>query len=429
MPAIIGIVYSNLLFSAGIAPKVSEGQNAVKAQSAVNAISERSCLHRLLLEQATLASAIGDIVFETYLRDGKAYIEATDPSFYFPIYGDAGRLNRKTVLLAWPEKRGPRGDQKEYLRVKLFMLGRLEHQAWRIESGRIGERIENLSAFEIAREIEAIPTSEIPVQHVPNLTFGGRWGIADIGMGVDGLIDELDNRLSQNSSILDKHAAPDMFGSEEYQDEYPSAGQVAVTKRGGRFWPMRDKESPVPGYLTWNGNLEPAKEQMNRVITLIALATGLPPSMFLPEILGSDQSAKRLRLEFFMAMDKCSRKRLYFDPALKSILLAAQELEAGAGGYTALPITDLGWRDGLPDDYNQAVLTETARVDAGLETRADAIMQLDRCDEAAARQKLAEIEKEQTARREDAVDRLRNMTPASVVALRASEKENNDAVA
>ena len=386
IPLIIAMIYSDLLFSSPISPTMKTKTQ----QQTVEDIIDRSDLHSLNLEQAMICSILGDCVYEVRLNEGQAFIGFIDPKQFIPIWNKNDRNKLDEGAVFWKTTVG----DDVFCTFKVFSrVGnsiKLERSIWSMKGEKLDGRLPWNPKIQEAPEVETIELDEIPLVLIPNIRLGGNFGFSDIGFGVDALIDELDNRLSQQSTILDRHADPAIIGPETLID--PETGKV---DRKSGFIPY-ETAGVKPEYMTWNGELLAAESFVNRLLTITAVATGIPPSILMEQIQGTELSAKRLRLEFFQAVNRAGRKRLNFDRGLKRLLTIAQKMETGSGGEVE-SIVDLNWKDGLPDDPMDSVTIQGKRVADGTQSRVGAIMELDECSESEAREKLDQITEDENA--------------------------------
>jgi len=396
IPLIVGTTYSDLLFSSPI----SLAMETETSQKQIEEILERSDLHSLNLEQAIVCSILGDCVYEVKLTDGQASIGYVDPKTFIPIWNANDRNKLDACAISW-KRIDPEDKENIFVVLKIFSLENehvtLDRQIWKMEGDKLGAKLDWEPETQGALETETIELDEIPVVMIPNVRLGGNFGISDIGFGIDALIDELDNRFSQLAIILDVHANPAIRGPVDLIDV-----ETGKVNRKEGYFPF-DTSGVKPEYMVWNGQLEIAESYIDRLVTMISVATGIPASLFMKQISGIELSAKRLRLEFFAAINKAGRKRLNFDRGFKRLFDLTQKMENGSNKSEAVTIN---WQDGLPDDELEAVTIQGSRIANGIQSRLGAIMVLDDLSEIEAQAKLDQISEDEKSTIEETVNAM-----------------------
>ncbi|UKL30003.1 portal protein [Bacillus phage PK2] len=262
-----------------------------------------------------------------------------------------------------------------------------EHKSFRIYA-EIGE----------PREVETGVPFPLVV-HVPNFATDDSWeGIDDL-TELRGLFSELNARLSQIAEILSKHADPAMIvpqgtlvEDENGQPQY----RVGVDKV---FEVMNGELEPK--YLTWNGQLEFAFREVEKILELILMKAEIPAvavGMGDAGTSGSSGLAIKWRLNSLLA--KINRKRQYYDKALKRIFTIAQLLELDRRTKVDFkPFTPhIKFKDGLPEDaMEQATIMQVRTGGKATISQKRAIMELENLTEEQAQQILDELEDEQLA--------------------------------
>jgi len=385
IPWIIGVMFSDILFSKELSPRV-EGQEEDDSETdpTIQKIMNESEFHALNLEQAVISSILGDAVYELYMEDEQVLIESVDPQMFFPVLTRESRRKVQDALIAYTFE----ADKREFLRTKHHLPGEIHNQVFELKNSRIVTEVNPKNLGFDFEEVEELPSGmedDLAVVHVPNIRIGGFWGHSDLSFGHMSLIDEIDNRFSGNANGLDKHGNPLLTGDRSMID--PKDGTIDISKG---FVPT--KEGGVdPHFLDFDSRMEDSFTQLDKVITMLCLGTGFPAELFLSKKLGNDeQSAKRLRLAFFPTLLRANRKKVYYNPGLKTVLNRAQKFS----GTKVKTVSDLGWQDGLPTDYAETVDSESKRLVAGWQSIIDSIMNADHTDRQTAVEKYERIKAE-----------------------------------
>jgi len=350
------------------------------AQGALGGIVARNQLHALNYESALSNSFRGDAIYK--VRWGKrtpqseepeAIIEEVPASIYFPELDEDDVRKVARVTLAWV-KRDPSDSRRAFLRLEEHEPGVIRHRLYRLGSGRPAEQVplSTLEAYADLPEEEQTGLDHIPVFHIPNCRHGSRfWGISDYE-GLDSLFEAANNRLTQIDVVLDKHVAPKIILPPGFIDD---DGKV-------RFDQMEavhlEPGAAPPSYLTWEGQLAAAYQQLDRLLELLFMLSETAPSAFGLDKYGVAESGRALRLRLLRTLAKINRKRLYYDQGLKSALLTAQILDVthGSGEYEPAEPA-IQWADGLPEDTFEMVQIESQRLAAGNTSIESSIRRLD----------------------------------------------------
>ena len=124
---------------------------------------------------------------------------------------------------------------------------------------------------------------------------------------VQWLVAELNKRLQKNSTLLDRHSSPHIQGPEAAAPVSDEEGGERQRPRfqydeEGMFLP-REGEDPEYAYLTWDAKEGLAKLQLDTILDLIHIVTGIPAQVFGLNVSGnsSDTSLER---QMFAALSK-----------------------------------------------------------------------------------------------------------------------------
>lgn len=398
-PGLLSRLAADLLAGepADVLPANAEDETAVER---LEAIVERNRFHILIWEAAVSGSMRGDAVFK--LRWGprtrppadepeappEALIEEIPASIYFPELNPDNVRDVLSVSLAWERKL----KQDRFLRVEEHEPGVIRHKLFRLQGATVGDAVPLTTFSEYAdlAEEEQTELEVIPVFHVPNLRMGTEhFGRSDY-QGVESLIQALNNRLTQVDEVLDRHVAPKITIPEGMVDAdgKVSIDSLQVIETGPDMAP--------PSYITWDPHLSAAKDQMDRVLELLFILTDTAPSLLGLDKYGIAESGRALRLRMIRTAAKITRKRMYFDPVLRDLLLAALTLTSKLGGQKfEVERPTLDWQDGIPTDIVEQSEVIERRRSAGNISTETSIRLLDGPE--AVDQELARIAEEEAA--------------------------------
>ena len=200
------------------------------------------------------------------------------------------------------------------------------------------------------------------VVHVPNFAVDSWEGIDDLSEHKS-VFDEINNRLSQIASILDKHADPAIAVPAGVL-EVDGSGRPIFSVNREKVFEIMGKDDVIPQYVTWNGQLQHAYSELDMLIENL-LATAEIPEVALGKSDSGTSGATGISIRMRMSplLAKINRKRQYFDKALKQVYLLGQQLTATAthdSGYKPV-VPVLLFSDGLPKDAAEEAQTMAIR--------------------------------------------------------------------
>lgn len=234
------------------------------------------------------------------------------------------------------------------------------------------------------------------VVHVPNYSTDDSWeGIDDL-TELRPLMSELNTRLSQISEILSKHADPLLVvpqGALVEDEDGKPIYKVGVDKV---FETVAGEQEPK--YITWNGQLEYAFREIERIIELILIQAEIPSIVVgLGDGGTSGSSGLAIKWRMNSLLAKINRKRQYYDKGLKRVFTIAQLLEQDRLGKLDYQLfaPHIKFKDGLPEDeMEKAQIMQIRTGSKATISQKRAIMELEGISEEQAELILAEIEDE-----------------------------------
>lgn len=398
---LVSKVCADMLFSEGIEISADDGD-----QEFIDALVRTNKLDIQFYESALSNSYLGDALFK--VRIGKRHpssateqptviIEDITPTVYFPTIDQFNvRQDPETKELAWTFTVG----KKTYLRKEIHTAGKIENKVYEMQANKIMQEV----GLEILGIKDLQPVVETKIEeslliHVPNWKTGRRyWGISDY-YDLDALFYAINNRLTKTDNILDKHSDPILAVPEGILDE---KGQVKKGSLGMVEVPAGVGNEGKPEYIVWNASLDNAFKEIEKLVEMFFMISETSP-----DILGMGQgqaeSGRALKLKLLRTIAKVSRKKLYYDHAIKEVLYTAQKL-AKAWGVEVDGVKlkkepvfpSIEWSDGLPIDISEQIDNETKALDAGITSKADAIMRTYGYDKETAEKMVKEITDERS---------------------------------
>ncbi|MCK1985176.1 MULTISPECIES: phage portal protein [Peribacillus] len=401
-------------------PVYSAGKDSnSKEQKAIERLVEENDLHITNYESALSNAYRGDSFYK--IRWGQKYggllNEDTDPYRVFIEAQKAGYVFPETLAgddtsiyayhIAVPKVVDGTGDQDWILNVESHYPGKITYSKYRMSPFR-NSSFENAVVewkiqSEIVNEQREIST-DVPfplLVHVPNYSTDEDWqGIDDISEN-EGLFAEIDNRLSRIAEILDKHSDPLLIVPSGTLGE-DAQGNPTFKTSEHKVVEIMDKSEVVPQYVTWNGQLDAAFKQLELLLEHLLIVSEIPPVALGKTDSGtSGASGFSVKWRLNPLLAKVSRKRQYYDKALKHVLLIAQLLEHAKSSQKPdyeVTVPKIKFKDGLPEDaYEQAQITQIRTGGKPVQSQLHAIMETHGYTEEQARIELARINEEEAS--------------------------------
>jgi hypothetical protein len=356
MAGLISKTCADILF--GETPRITATDP--EAQAAAVRLARETHLRVVGYEAALSASFRGDAVLKVHWTPDGARISEVPPTLYLPELDPDDLRTVRRATLAWLRPH----NGALYLRREIHEPGIVRHRVDEVDATdyRLRARVPLSVLYGDDAPDEEMETGlpAIPLLHVPNYRTGsGFWGYSDY-VGLEGLFQALNERLSQVSEVLRKHASPRLAVPQDY---IRPDGTVALDDL--EVIPFDPHTRPRPEYLTWDAHLTAAFGEVDKLIDLILLTSETAPAMFGLEKYGVAESGRALKYRLLRTLAKISRKRAYFGIAISQALYLAQLLEVQHGArYTPQP-PEIDWNDGLPNDDREAAEIEQILLRSG----------------------------------------------------------------
>lgn len=394
---LISKLSADLLF--GEQPRFIVGDENSSEQQVLDDLVSDNTLHTRSYEMALSCSWRGDCVYKVRWgkysdwREGEhAIIEPATVSGFFPHLNPDNIQEMTGATLAWEKE----VNGKRYLRKEIHEPGRIRNELWLLDGNRIREQV-SLNTIEEYADLPEEQETGYPgllVEHVPNWRLDDMfWGISDY-IDLESLIDELNNRVSRISRVLDKHENPKLIlppGIMQYDE---ATRRYYIEKEALDAIEVEPSEvGDLPKYLVWDAQLDAAFKQIDKLLEMLFLVSETSPDAFGMGKSGHAESGRALKFRLLRTLAKINRKKLYFDIALKNVLYAAMYLEAVHGGKDIEPkLPRIEWQDGLPQDPLEAAQIEQIRMASGTTSLESALRRLDGLDGQVLQEELQRIQ-------------------------------------
>jgi len=298
-------------------------------------------------------------------------------------------------VIAWLSKDTDNSGDNTLL-MEIHTAGKIEYRAYKMHSGIIGDDITDL-VYENREEETGVDIPLIfPVQ---NISASDSPIGQDDYEAIEPILYELNQRLSQIARILNKHSDPHMAGPETAleQDEM---GRY-VFRGGAKYFPL-EAGDPIPQYITWDGKLQAAFDEIKFLVEQLFVISEVSPVLFgMTE--GSLRTGAGLRKELIAPISKSNRLRMRFDPVIRNMILTA-----GALWNKDWKEINVSWQEGLPiNDLEQAQIY-TMLYKTGLVSQETAVKKLFSLDSQTLNEELSKINQSATVKKGDAATLIDN---------------------
>ncbi|MCM3205622.1 phage portal protein [Paenibacillus illinoisensis] len=351
-------------------------------------------------------------------------IETVDPSIVFPELARGSKKRFKAVNVAWVEWeieqtrsimsyiRGKVAlNETPFLNVERHIPGYIVYERYKLIPNGVdtsegvpiplyivGEKVET------GREetVTATGTPHLNIDHIPHKTTDDHWAGISTVEKMESKLAAINDRLVQIDYILWKHSDPTAYGPDI--DE----GDERSVRFGGKYIPL-EKDDVVPGYMTWNSQLDGAFKELELLLGLIYQMAETPQWLFGTTITSdsggtgtSHTDGAAIKARFMPILKKVERIRTHVDRAVRNALWKAMLLEniANKGVPTFEPYDEvyptIGWRDGIPRNEKEAA--EVASIRTGAKPTwsvTDAIKDLDGVTDAEAEETIRRIDEDE----------------------------------
>lgn len=302
--------------------------------------------------------ALGDWVTKLVEREGKATFINVDPSTWFPIVSREDIKDVRAHVLAWTVKTAR--DTFE-LHVQIHERGKYTNRAFAVRrfDGEAVYTVENTgqrivrASYELGKELKHADNgfalgefftglNGFAVIHSANNPATRRvCGTSDFDK-ITAAVMEYNVRMTLKNVVLDKHAAPKMYGP-------PFDGEDGTAI--GNYLEVPPGEAP-PGYLTWDAAMQAVFSTVDGLKNDVADLSGMG-ALLSHKTFGESQGYDALMIKLAPALMRTAGKRVTLEKHLKRLISALSDSYGNAveeGEITVL------WKDGIP-------ATESVRAD------------------------------------------------------------------
>jgi hypothetical protein len=299
-------------------------------------------------------SRYGDAIWRMYIDEetGRGRFVNWTPKEWFPVIMDDGTKRITHHVLAWRVNTGSESFPVYRLKVQIHEDGKYTKKEFKMDSA--GEHIgQEIFSTEVQTGIEGNA-----IIHICNMrTSSSIYGHDDY-MPIDSIISEILVRISQISEILDAHADPVLYGPSSLLKFDEKTGRHYFEK--GKYYAIGDNEKD-PKYLTWDGQLDSAFEQLELLIEQLYILSEMGAALLgAMEKTGQAISGTAMRFKMVNPIVKARRMSNGMIIPTKKLLSTLLKINGSEIDSSKISIV---WKDGLPNDPRENA--EIARLTSG----------------------------------------------------------------
>jgi len=396
-PRIISTISADLLFEEQ--PKVLL-ENKTN-QEFVDKLWYENNLWTTLYEEALVSSYKGDSVMRILAVDGQIKIDTVKPDVYFPIYNENNvKAPVKEHILAYKQT----VNDNLYLVEETYRVGEIETRVFEFKDNTIGGEYSSKDILGIEPIVKTnLGEGYSLIHHIKNWGMSGKfWGISDYEDLVD-LFFAINNRLSRNEHILDKHGDPILAIPDGVLNKNGEVSLQRIKMIELKSHPMNG-ETSKPEYIVWDSKLESSFAQIDVLLEQLWISSQMSPTLFGLNKYGVAESGRALKYKLLRTLSLKHRKQMYWDNGIKSLIESAIEfarnnrLQADDKRPAQTEVPTILWQDGIIMDELEILENEKGKLDYELTTKEDSIANIEGITRNEAVDKLERIQQELDAK-------------------------------
>ena len=265
-------------------------------------------------------------------------------------------------------------QKEKFIQFEIHYQGEIWHELWSIQGDVLKEKV-NFEAVlgylpigitDPLGGMQETGVDDLLVFEIDNIPTNG-WSIPDLH-GSENVVRLLEDRLSRDSEILNKHASPKLAVPTGVLDD---KGQVSRQTWDGMVFQVDPGSNLfVPEYITWDPKVEQSFTYWDKLLGVLLANTGLTHQIVGFESKdGFADSGTALRLRMIPTLAMVNAKRLNLSPAFTNSFRAALALADGFGDYGSTALDHAhdvvaGWRDGIPEDPIESATVSSIKTGA-----------------------------------------------------------------
>jgi len=319
-------------FVCGERPRVviENGQDEVESLLASKGFFKK--LYELIIDVSRFGNGVARISGDK--------LTIVPPRYWFPISDPLDLKEIAYHVLAVPFDQDENGNF-QHLKIEIHSRGSYEEQIYK-QSGSAG--FYAIGSLETTRIIET-GLDDFAVQPLTNTTHSSSlFGIDDYDI-VTSIIVEIIWRLFSIGKVLDKHSDPTLTGpatlmtwDEQFKTYFFDLG---------KYVPIGGVDEHPLAYVTWDGNLSAAYEEIKLLIDQLYIVSEMGAAFMEGSTAGGATSGTALKLRMVAPRIKAARIVNLNEDVVRNIVRLLLTVNGIAVDEQDL---NLQWNDGLPND-------------------------------------------------------------------------------
>jgi len=382
--------FADLMFLENPQIKVEDEKAQQELDDFLDRANGSGNFYDLLYKSAITQSYAGFTCFEAYKEDNEVKVQEIIPSRVFPQFAN-GKDTPEEIIISWIVNIPENNRDKFYYFMRKHTVGLIKYELYSIKAnGSIGEKVSIKKYSEDLPEEEKTGLDIMPVWFVNNYsTSRDFFGYSDYE-DIKSPIKELCRSLSQIATQLEKHAnakiavpVGTLDENGEVQNKNMEVFEVDSMENGNFM---------IPEYIEpKNPLIEQAFKNINLMNEAIARLSQQDKMSFGLDAKGGAEKVGALLLRMYPMLIATKRKLKGYTNFIKTFLSFAMQWE---GVEIQKKDISISYHNGLPQDVLEQTTIEAERIKYGIQTKGDAIRNLDKISGDALTNKLEEIKLE-----------------------------------
>jgi len=383
-----------------------------------------------LREACTVSSYNGDCILKLNLIDGQINLSIIDNKLWYPIINE---FNKEITGHIIKYERELKDDKKEVYLLEIHTKGKIEYQSYIENDDNTYSQIDCMKYFsDIVANLSVKTSSDLTLSIDTNCDYplvfqlsniknpNHAYGISDYSLPLIAKNKGINKLLNQAQYVLKKHAHPKMIvpkqvinqaiaeikadddkaksygfeSSELVMQNYHSNKSILETIVAQKIVDKleyfgSDINSGDPKYLTWDGNLDESRQQIELLKQSSYDEAQLSKILVDPTLNTGNLSGVAILRLANQSINKTKKKQLYIKNIIKKLIYTAMQLDNVSPEYA-----QIHFKDGLVNDLKETIENEILQLDANLTSRKEAIITINQCSENQAEMLMSDIENE-----------------------------------
>lgn len=319
-------------FICGTPPAIETESNTDKLTNILGSQNWNVLLYEAFIDVSRYGNAVVKI-------KGKS-MTAVSPAFWFPVVDPTDLKVITHHVIAYPTNPDKEGKMTR-LYAEIHQPGKVTMQIFTLTAeNRIGVLLEEKE--------EPTGLNDFAVQILTNVTHSGSlFGIDDYAI-VNSLVEKLMWRLHCVDNILDKHSEPSLSGPESALSYDEKFKRYYLDL--GKYFKRSSNDDPDLKYLTWDGNLSSAFDEIELLFKQIYILSEMGQAFTEGDDAGSASSGTALKLRLVSPRVKAARLVGINENTVKKLICLIAQINSISIDCDKLT---LHWSDGLPVDETE----------------------------------------------------------------------------